>query len=171
MFDEPDPPAAAAVASLVAALAAGGLPGLPPAAAPLAATHPAALREGLAKSVGGLEDLALDVPKAPALLGGLLGAALGAGLGPDAPAEPALSLSDLTALVEPIESAEPRRALVAAALSAAAAALGGTDKLASAAAAAGWTAGPTLVFDAEFDGEMEGAAEFLTGAGLGGVPV
>jgi hypothetical protein len=82
-----------------------------------------ALREGLAKSVGGLEDLALDVPKAPALLGGLLGAALGAGLGPDAPAEPALSLSDLTALVEPIESAEPRRALVAAALSAAAAAL------------------------------------------------
>jgi len=171
MFDEPDPASGAAVGALVAALAAGGLPGLPPAAAPLAAAHPASLREGLAKAVGGLEDLALDVPKAPSLLGGLLGAALGAGLGPGGPPTPALSLADLSDLVSPIESAEPRRALVAAALQAAASALGGVDKLAAAAAASGWSAGPALAFDEEFDGEMPSAAEFLEGAGLGAVPV
>jgi len=171
MFEEPDSAVSSSIAALVASLAAGGLPGLPPSAAPLAVAHPSALREGLAKSVGGLEDLALDVPKAPGLLGGLLGAALGAGLGPGAPPTPALSLADLTSLVAPIESAEPRRALIAATLKAAAAALGGVDKLAAAASAAGWAAGPTLVFDVEFDGEMEGAAEFLAGAGLGAVPV
>jgi hypothetical protein len=65
------------------------------------------LRDGVGALTAGLDDIALDVPSAPRLLGRLLGSAVAGGL---------LGLNEVASQVKSVESAEPRRMFVAAAL-------------------------------------------------------
>ena len=81
--------------ALAAALASLGRPG--------GAVGPGALRAALAGAAGGLDDLALDVPKAAGRLGGLVGSLLASSL---------LEASDVPAFLAEVESAGPKRDLL-----------------------------------------------------------
>ena len=98
----------------------------------------------------------LDYPSAPKLLGRLLGAAVASGH---------LGLEEVVRQAGPVESAEPRRTFVAAALEAVQEA-GGDDALRAAAAAAKLDASKLLASDPEFDGDLPDVATFLKGRGL-----
>ncbi|PRW56412.1 eukaryotic initiation factor [Chlorella sorokiniana] len=137
-----------AVVELLSALAARGVLGADD------------LKEGTAVLVEGLEDWALDVPAAPKLLGRLLGSAAASGL---------LGLDWVTKAAKHVESAEPRRAYVAAALHAVHEA-GGDDALRAAVADARLDLPALLQSDPEFnDPDMPPADEFLRQQGLGAV--
>ncbi|KAI3428363.1 hypothetical protein D9Q98_006743 [Chlorella vulgaris] len=129
---------------LLAALAARGV---------LAADD---LKQGTAALLEQLEDLALDIPSAPRLLGRLLGAAAAGGL---------LGLDWVAGAASGCESAEPRRAYVAAVLKAVAEA-GGEEQLVAACGEAKLDLASLLAFDAEFDGDLEAPADFLRAQGL-----
>lgn len=101
-----------------------------------------------------LEDLALDVPYAPDLLGKLTGALVNAGLA---------SLEQLEELLKDVESAEPRRGLVASTLKAVKA------KNAPAIKAAPASVAKLLAAD-EMDGDIPSVADFLKEAGLSELP-
>ena len=119
----------------------------------------AELRAGLRTYTDGLEDLSLDVPKAPELLGRVLGGAAAKGV---------LALSDLPELLAKCEGAEPKRKLSAAAFKAAQAEGGDVAALC---AAAGVRAGAFLAAD-EFDGDLPSVEDWLKAEGLAGkVPV
>lgn len=115
------------------------------------------LKEGTAGLMEGLEDFALDIPAAPRLLGRLLGAAAAGGL---------LGLDWVAGAVAPCESAEPRRAFLAAALKAAQEA-GGDERVAALCQEGKLDLQQLLAFDPEFDGDMPPAADFLQQQGLG----
>lgn len=115
------------------------------------------LKEGTAALLEGLEDIALDIPAAPRLLGRLLGSAAAGGL---------LGLDWAAKAVGGVESAEPRRGFVAAALTAVQE-VGGEAKLAELAAEAKLDLPALLASDPEFDGPMPSPAEFLQQQGLG----
>ncbi|KAF6252216.1 eukaryotic initiation factor [Scenedesmus sp. NREL 46B-D3] len=117
--------------------------------------------EGLKGLTSSLGDLALDVPKAPQLLGQLVGSAAGGG---------ALPLSVLPQLLQGAEGAEAKRGFGEAALKAAAGGLGGEAKLAEACSAAGVKAGELFAAD-EFDGDLPSVQDWLKGAGLSSVPL
>ena len=134
-----------ALVDLLAALAARGVLGADD------------LKDGTAALVGGLEDLALDIPAAPRLLGRLLGAAAAGGL---------LGLDWAAKAVGEVESAEPRRGFAAAMLRAVQEA-GGDERLQQLVAEAKLDLPKLLVSDPEFDGEMPSPAEFLQQQGLG----
>lgn len=137
---------ALALVDLLAALAARGVLGADD------------LKEGTAALVGGLEDIALDIPAAPRLLGRLLGAAAAGGL---------LGLDWAAKAVGGVESAEPRRGFVAATLRAVQDA-GGDDKLQQLVGEAGLDLPKLLEADPEFDGaDVLPPAEFLRQQGLG----
>ena len=134
------------VVELLAALAARGVLGADD------------LKEGTAALLEGLEDWALDVPAAPRLLGRLLGSAAASGL---------LGLDWVAKAVSKVESAEPRRAYVAAALRTVQEA-GGDDALRAAVADARLDLPDVLKAD-EFDGPLPPVDEFLQQQGLGAV--
>lgn len=136
-----------AVVELLAALAARGVLGADD------------LKEGTAALVEGLEDWALDVPAAPRLLGRLLGSAAASGL---------LGLDWVAKAVGNVESAEPRRAYVAAALRTVQEA-GGDDALRAAVADARLDLPAVLNSDPDFDGPQPPVDEFLRQQGLGAV--
>uniref|UniRef100_A0A383WGA1 MI domain-containing protein n=1 Tax=Tetradesmus obliquus TaxID=3088 RepID=A0A383WGA1_TETOB len=117
--------------------------------------------EGLKASTSILGDLALDVPKAPQLLGQLVGAAAAAS---------ALPLSVLPQLLEGAEGAEAKRNFAEAAFKAAAAGLGGEAGVGKACAAAGIKAGELFAAD-EFDGDLPSVADWLKAAGFASVPL
>ncbi|KAF8054978.1 eukaryotic translation initiation factor isoform 4G-2 [Scenedesmus sp. PABB004] len=122
------------------------------------ALTPDEVRAGLKPLTSTLGDLALDVPKAPQLLGRLLGEAVAAG---------ALPLAALPELLEGAEGAEAKRGFGEAALKAAAA--GGVD-LAAACGPAG-VSGEALFAADEFDGDLPSVKDWLAGAGLSAVPL
>jgi len=137
-----------AVLGLLAALAAAGLVG------------PAQLAAGLGAYAENLEDVALDYPAAPGLLGRFAGAALATG---------ALELPALAAMLAGVESARPRRELIAVALNAVKAAKGDAGL---AAVCKGFSAAAVLAVDADIDGDEEPpAAAFLKQHGLSAVPL
>ena len=143
-FDEPKPEDAASVASLVGALVAGG------------AVPAGAFVEGIRRYTETIDDLALDVPKAPALLGAAIGAALAGG---------AIDGSALASLLEGVESVDAKRDVVASALAAVAKSDGGDAAVAAAASAADLPA--LLQADPEFDPPDTPSVEsFLKGKGL-----
>ncbi|GAB4821712.1 hypothetical protein N2152v2_008758 [Parachlorella kessleri] len=142
-FDTPDTKQQLAVADLLAALAARGV---------LSADD---LREGCGPLLEALEDISLDTPSAPRLLGRLLGSAAASGM---------LGLDFVVKTAQGVESAEPRRNFVAAALLAVKES-GGEEKLVSLAKEGGFSA-DLLKHEAEFDGEMPEPAEFLKDQGL-----
>lgn len=116
------------------------------------------LKEGTAALLEGLEDIALDIPSAPRLLGRLLGAAAAGGL---------LGLDWPAARGGAVESAEPRRAFLAAALRAVQEA-GGDDRLQQLVAEAKLDLQQLLASDPEFDpADLPPPAEFLRQQGLG----
>jgi translation initiation factor 4G len=115
------------------------------------------LKEGTAEVMAGLEDFALDIPAAPRLLGRLLGAAAFGGL---------LGLDWAAEAVRSCESAEPRRAFVAAALKAVEEA-GGDERLLVLVKEAALDLPALLAHDPEFDGDMPAPQEFLRSQGLG----
>lgn len=115
------------------------------------------LKEGTSALLEGLEDIALDIPAAPRLLGRLLGAAAAGGL---------LGLDWAAKAVSNVESAEPRRGYVAAALKAVQEA-GGDERLQQEVADAKLDLPALLAHDDEFDGPMPTPAEFLQQQGLG----
>lgn len=118
-----------------------------------------ALIDGIGEMTSMLEDLALDFPSATRILGRTLGLAAADGL---------VGLDVVVGQAEGTESAEPRRAFIAAALRAAKEKNGadGLTKLCT-----GLKFGAALEHDPEFDGELPSAAEFLDSQGLQGVPL
>jgi hypothetical protein len=114
------------------------------------------VRDAVGAFVAELGDIALDVPAAPRVLGRVLGCAAAAGL---------LGLDVLAAQAGCVEDAEPRRALVAAALHAARDA-GGEDKLAELARAAELDLTKLLTHDPEFEAHLPSAAAFAEAQGL-----
>ncbi|KIZ04763.1 Eukaryotic initiation factor iso-4F subunit p82-34 [Monoraphidium neglectum] len=149
VFDATAEKQQAALAGLVVRLAAEGV------------VKGAELLKGLAHYTEGLEDLSLDIPKAPELLGRVVGAAAAKG---------ALALSELPQLLSKCEGAEPKRKLAGAAFRAAAAEGGGDAKLAQLCAAAGIRAGEFLKAD-EFDGDLPSVEDWLKSEGLSAVPI
>lgn len=115
------------------------------------------LREGVSILTEQLADIALDIPSAPRLLGRLLGAAAASGL---------LGLDVVAAQATPVESAEPRRVFVAAALAAVQQG-GGDAKLKALVADGGMKLEHLIAHDPEFDGDLPTAADFLRCQGLG----
>ena len=143
-FDEPKPEDAASVASLVGALAAAG------------ALPAGAFVEGVRRYTETIDDLALDVPKAPALLGASIGAALAGG---------AIEGGALASLLDGVESVDAKRGVVASALAAVAKSDGGDAAVAAAATAADLPA--LLQADPEFDPpDTPSVDAFLKGKGL-----
>ncbi len=115
------------------------------------------LAAGAAELATELDDLALDVPSAPAVLGRALGGAAAAGL---------LSLAPVAEQAAGVESAEPRRAFVAAALRAVQAA-GGDEAMLEAVAEGGVDVGKLFAHEEEFEGHLPPAAAFAEAEGLG----
>jgi translation initiation factor 4G len=114
--------------------------------------------QGLKAHSGQLEDLALDVPRAPDALGGFAGACAAAGVA-------GVSFSDFAGLLDGVESAGPRRRFVASALKAAKADKGDLAALAPASAGLG-----KLLEADELDGpDTPSVADFLKAEGLSGL--
>lgn len=134
-----------AIAGLIVDLAAAG------------AVAPADVAAAVDKFVVELEDLYLDMPTAPKVMGGVMGAAGARGLlGLDAVATQAEMAAEAT---------EPRRVFLAAALLAFQEAQG-VDKTAAAIKAAGMDLAALLERDAEFEGHLPAGAVFAKEAGL-----
>ena len=103
-----------------------------------------------------LEDLALDVPAAPRVLGGVLGMCVAAEL---------MDLNAVKDRVEGVESAEPRRAFVASALHAVKEAKG-SDQLRAAVKASGVDVLALFENDPEFEPHLPSAQKFAEEEGL-----
>mmetsp|Transcript_38895 Transcript_38895/g.86508 ORF Transcript_38895/g.86508 Transcript_38895/m.86508 type:complete len:781 (+) Transcript_38895:79-2421(+) len=113
---------------------------------------------GLATYTVQLEDLSLDVPKAPALLGHAVGSAVAAGI---------LTIDALPQLLEGDYGAEPKRNLAAAAFKQVKAKLG-EGKLKELCTAGGVKAGSFLEADPQLDGDLPSTEDFLKAEGLAG---
>jgi translation initiation factor 4G len=97
-----------------------------------------------------LEDISLDVPAAPKILGRVMGCSAARGL---------LELEIASAQAEAVEAAEPRRAFIASALNAFKE-LNGEDKLKAAVTESGMSVAQLLEHDAEFEGHLDDARKF-----------
>lgn len=115
------------------------------------------LKDGVSALTEQLEDVALDIPAAPRLLGRLLGSAAAAGL---------LGLDVVAQQAGVVESAEPRRNFVAAALQAVQQG-GGNEQLRALVAEGGLSLHDLLASDPSFDGDLPPPAAFLKSVGLG----
>lgn len=114
------------------------------------------IREAVDGYAAQLEDLALDVPAAPRVLGGVLGMSVAAGL---------MDLNGVKEPVEGVESAEPRRAFVASALHAVKEAQG-VDGLKAAVKASGINVLLLFENDPEFEDHLPSARKFAEEEGL-----
>jgi translation initiation factor 4G len=118
---------------------------------------------GLGAHASQLEDLALDVPRAPDLLGAFAGACAAAGVA-------GVGFADFAAMLEKVESAGPRRRFVASALKAAKGGELGGGKKGDVAALAPASAGLGKLLEAdELDGELPSVADFMKAEGLADV--
>jgi translation initiation factor 4G len=114
------------------------------------------LLDAVSEQTTALEDLSLDVPQAPKLLGLLVGQAVAAG---------ALQLTALPNMLDGVESAKPKREFVAATLQRLKA-KAGEAKMADQVKAAKLDLQSTLKADPEFDGNMPEVSKFLAQEGL-----
>lgn len=119
------------------------------------------VRDGVGALTETLEDIALDIPSAPRLLGHLLGSVAAGGL---------VSLGEVGRQASSIESAEPRRAFVAAALKAVQE-TSGSAKLTQLCKDSALDGNALLAADPEFDPDLPDVATFLKQQGLQAVPL
>lgn len=106
-----------------------------------------------------LGDIAMDVPAAPRILGGILGSMAGKDL---------LGLDVLAAQAAPIEDTEPRRALVAAALLAVKD-VAGEDGMTAKVKEAGVDVAKLFEADEEYESHLPSGKAFAAEQGLSGV--
>lgn len=114
------------------------------------------LLAGIRKFTDQLEDLRLDIPKAPLLLGQLLGKAVGEG---------AFGGEALQEICEPIEDTEARRELIAHVLKTVQKQFG-EDAVRALSSSKGFHLTKLLQGDPEFDSELESPEEFFSKQGL-----
>ncbi len=107
-----------------------------------------------------LEDLAMDVPKAPALLGRFFGSCVSRSIA---------SLELLPQLMEGDASVGPKRTFSAAAFKAIRGAKGGDEALKKMCADVSLAAGSFLAADPEFDRDEPALEEWLNSEGLTGI--
>lgn len=108
------------------------------------------IRDAVEGFTSELEDVSLDIPAAPKILGRVMGCAAAHGL---------LGLDIAAAQAATVEAAEPRRAFIASALNSFKE-LNGEEKLTSAIKEHGVDVAQLLEHDTEFEGHLDDARKF-----------